>query len=804
MSGTAALLTDQLPLRRNRRIRLRDRTLLFRYLVVVNLILGGWYLHWRLTQSIGQAALWLALPLLAAEIYMYFGGVLFLVGLWRPIQRQVRSLNQLTPPLAPDHYPTVDVFITCCNEPAAIVEQTTLAALAMDYPVNQLRVYILDDGNAADIRALSERLCLLDLRSPPLQAAAAALDAQRNQLTARLRQVEALQQDVAAVEQVLSQHSLRVSSQPELLPQILAWFDQLRPAALPDQVWLACQTALGEGFDNALHHAHKDLPAETPIELEAVILNYGVLLRIWDCGHPFDLEGYLQTHGEPVDDWAERGRGLTILRQVVDDLSYFRSDDGRNCLLLIKRYEPQPEGLSPDQSERWQRLGQLQSLHQLLRLSQPSQPSATAILAAQRQSLQAQIDQKTDQLADLARCRYIARDKPKGRPHHAKAGNINHALFSGETQGDFVLTLDADHIPKPQFMQRVLPYFFDFNLDRGQYEGNQIAFVQTPQAFYNLPQGDPFGHDAHLFYGPIQQGKDGMNSAFYTGTNAVLRREALVSMGLQHFALDFAKDEQRLAEFDLIGGLSSISITEDMNTAMRLHSVGWRSVYHSEILAEGLAPDDLSSTLKQKLRWAQGTIQVMLRDNPLLKPGLSFWQRLQYFQTMYSYFVGFFIAIFLASPIIFFFTGLIPVDNFGPQFALHFVPVYVINRLTFVAASWGIPLRELWRNEQYAIALFPLYIQAVWSVFTNQPIKFQVTPKQRQSGVYLGLVRVQLIFFGLTLAGMIWGLVQLILGNWPDPWVYIINSAWAGYHLALLWVIIRAAWWRPKQPKTPA
>jgi cellulose synthase (UDP-forming) len=799
MSGTAAVLTEQFPLKRNRRIRLRDRTLLFRYLVVVNLILGGWYLHWRITQSVNQAVLWLALPLLAAEIYMYFGGVLFLLGLWRPIERQVRSLGQLMPAMPQGQYPTVDVFITCYNEPDEIVEQTTLAALAMDYPVTKLRVYILDDGNSPDIRALSERLCLADLQSPALRAAAAALDAQRSTLTARLRQLQALQQDVAEVETALSQHSLQVLSQPEALQQVMAWFEQVRPTDVPNQVWIACQTALGEGFDNVLCHAHKGLPAETPIDLEAAILNHAILLRIWDRGSPFDLEGYLQRH-PAADDWAERGRGLTILGQVVDDLAYFRGEGDRNCLLLIKRYTPQIEGEPSGDHERWQRLGQLQSLRQLLLLSQPDQPNASAILTAQVQSLQAQIDQTAYQLADLARCRYIARDKPQGRPHHAKAGNINHALFSGETQGDFVLTLDADHIPKPQFLQRVLPYFFEFNLDRGQYEGNRIAFVQTPQAFYNLPQGDPFGHDAHLFYGPIQQGKDGMNAAFYTGTNAVLRREALVTMGLQHFATDFAKDERRLAEFELIGGLSSISITEDMNTAMRLHSAGWRSVYHSEILAEGLAPDDLSSTLKQKLRWAQGTIQVMLRDNPLVKPGLSFWQRLQYFQTMYSYFVGFFIAVFLTCPIIFFFTGLIPVDSFGPQFALHFVPAYVVNRLTFVAASWGIPIRELWRNEQYAIALFPLYIQAVWSVFTGQPIKFQVTPKQRQSGVYLGLVRVQLIFFGLTLAGIGWGLIQLILGNWPDPWVYIINSAWAIYHLALLWVIIRAAWWQPKTP----
>lgn len=33
--------------------------------------------------------------------------------------------------------------------------------------------------------------------------------------------------------------------------------------------------------------------------------------------------------------------------------------------------------------------------------------------------------------------------------------------------------------------------------------------MQTPQYFYNLPPGDPFGSDAPLFYGPIVQGKDG-------------------------------------------------------------------------------------------------------------------------------------------------------------------------------------------------------------------------------------------------------------------------------------------------------
>ena len=85
----------------------------------------------------------------------------------------------------------------------------------------------------------------------------------------------------------------------------------------------------------------------------------------------------------------------------------------------------------------------------------------------------------------------------------------------------------------------------------------------------------------------------------------------LVNVGLQYFAQAVAADSERLDDFALIGGMSSSSITEDMNTAMRLHGAGWRSVYHHELLAEGLAPDDLTSTLQQRLRWAQGTIQVL-------------------------------------------------------------------------------------------------------------------------------------------------------------------------------------------------
>ncbi|HYW21663.1 MAG TPA: glycosyltransferase [Nodularia sp. (in: cyanobacteria)] len=661
--ASVSILNDPMQFSGNSRSSLKKRTLLFRYLAEINLIFGAWYLHWRINNSINFDALWLSIPLLLAEIYSYCGGVMFVIGLWRPLVRQIKPLDQLSPNIPTSDWPTVDVFVTCYNEPPEIVEATARNALAMDYPTIKLHVYILDDGNSEQMRIMSERLSIEDLQSPLLQQEANRIDAERSALVERLEQLNNLEPDLEAAEE---------------------WLENCYPEA-----------------DNST-------------------------------------------------------KLLNSLREFILWLNLVKISNSDVKNTIQKR------------------------------------------LTTERNLLESAIYKKELELVELARLRYIARPKQAGTAHHAKAGNLNYAIFSGETIGDFILTLDADHIPKPQFIKRVLPYFYSYNFFTGKYESNKIAFVQTPQDFYNIPPGDPFGHCASLFYGPLQQGKDGMNAAFYTGTNAVLRREALISVGLQYFADEYAKDEKRLDEFELIGGVSSNSITEDMNTAMRLHGAGWKSVYHNELLAEGLAPDDLSSTLKQRLRWAQGTIQVLVRENPLTKAGLSFWQKLQYFKTMYSYFSGFATFIFILCPIIYFFTGIVPVKTYGFDFALHFFPAFIINRLTFLAAAWGIPAREIWRSEQYAIALFPLLMQAVWSVFSGKPIKFQVTPKQRQSGIYLRLIWPQLVVFSLSIVGMIWSLFRFATGTLNTPWVYLLNAGWAIYNLSLIWVIINAAIWQPK------
>ena len=64
--------------------RMQQRIKKFYYLVILNLIVGVWYFYWRIAYSLNVHALWLSIPLLLAEIYIYIRINLFLLELWQP------------------------------------------------------------------------------------------------------------------------------------------------------------------------------------------------------------------------------------------------------------------------------------------------------------------------------------------------------------------------------------------------------------------------------------------------------------------------------------------------------------------------------------------------------------------------------------------------------------------------------------------------------------------------------------------------------------------------------------------------
>jgi serine/threonine-protein kinase RsbW len=141
---------------------------------------------------------------------------------------------------------------------------------------------------------------------------------------------------------MLKQAQMQTKSVLTELHQVLSWFNQLDHTQVPAKVWIQCQTALAEGFTNAVRHAHKGMSPDTPIEIEVIVQEDTIEIRIWDDGSFFDLDQTLQKMTEMTNPDATGGRGLILLHRIADRLQYLQTDDDRNCLLIVKHYLAMP------------------------------------------------------------------------------------------------------------------------------------------------------------------------------------------------------------------------------------------------------------------------------------------------------------------------------------------------------------------------------------------------------------------------------------------------------------------------------
>lgn len=130
---------------------------------------------------------------------------------------------------------------------------------------------------------------------------------------------------------------LQVNSDLSGLDQVLSWFAQLHQPPIPTSLWIRCQLALAEAFTNAVRHAHRDQPG-LPVDIEVALFPERLEIRVWDQGPPFDLEQRLKNLSERLDLYSGGGRGLKLMKDIADTLSYTRTDDSRNCLLIVKHY----------------------------------------------------------------------------------------------------------------------------------------------------------------------------------------------------------------------------------------------------------------------------------------------------------------------------------------------------------------------------------------------------------------------------------------------------------------------------------
>ena len=130
----------------------------------------------------------------------------------------------------------------------------------------------------------------------------------------------------------------RVKSDLRSLEGVLFHFGQIYQSWIPKKDWLQCQLALVEGFTNAVRHAHKMISSEVLIEIQLTLTEESLEIKIWDYGPPFNLEIFIQNLRENKDNESEGGRGVQILQKISNHLSYIRTNDNRNCLLIIKQF----------------------------------------------------------------------------------------------------------------------------------------------------------------------------------------------------------------------------------------------------------------------------------------------------------------------------------------------------------------------------------------------------------------------------------------------------------------------------------
>lgn len=125
-------------------------------MITLSVTTSSRYLWWRYTETLNwddPLALALGGGLLLAETYAWLVLILGFFQTINPLERKPVPLPKNT-----DLWPTVDVYIPTYNEPLSVVRPTTLAALSIDWPVDKLNVYILDDGKRPEFKEFAEEI----------------------------------------------------------------------------------------------------------------------------------------------------------------------------------------------------------------------------------------------------------------------------------------------------------------------------------------------------------------------------------------------------------------------------------------------------------------------------------------------------------------------------------------------------------------------------------------------------------------------------------------------------------------------
>ena len=289
---------------------------------------------------------------------------------------------------------------------------------------------------------------------------------------------------------------------------------------------------------------------------------------------------------------------------------------------------------------------------------------------------------------------------------HKKPGNHNYALT--QTSAPYIAMFDADFIPMPDFLMRTVGLLV---------ENPRWGILQTPQTFYNF---DPMRNnlqlqrslpdDTAMFFTVMEPCRDAWGCAFYVGSSALIRREAV----------------------EEIGGIVMGYDTEDQITSIAMLQSGYQTGFLNEPLSTGLAPESLTALFDQRKRWARGSVQILFSKHGPLGPGLSFLQRVLFSQ--FFWLVGFFAPIVYASIPTAMWVFQIRLFPYMPPNEVLIIPLLLFSCINlsiwWLANGKWMPLVSSALQLILSIELLPVIITTLIKPFGKPLLDFaHVTPK---------------------------------------------------------------------------
>lgn len=328
----------------------------------------------------------------------------------------------------------------------------------------------------------------------------------------------------------------------------------------------------------------------------------------------------------------------------------------------------------------------------------------------------------------------------------AKGGNLNHGLRI--TSAPFVMTLDADQIPQPEIIHRMIGYF----------QIPKIGFVGSRQSF-RVPPGDPWGNRDTVFYEAMQISKNAHNASISCGSGVIYRRKAV----------------------EEIGGFCEWSLVEDLHSSMLLEDKGWHSVYYPFALTQGTAPTDIFAQQQQRRQWATDSLRILFWDNPFCRKGLQWHQKVSYFHFGYHYIMfGIAYPIFFFMPIWALFTGQFVLTAPLWLFLLYRLPYLGLMR--WMNSSMTNHKQDM-QSFQVQAGLWFVYLVAIFTalVHPQHRPKYRVNTKvTRDINIFARALALMpnLLLIALSLWAILYGILHYSTKT-TYLWIHVFWCGWA-------------------------